>query len=330
MLHQCERFGATDATVGDAGAVCAVVAPDALTTVPLPVRVELAGTWSRGRTVVDRRAWSGDLAHDPRGAPAAIGGRGARGRRAPVQRAVARRGRWRLMGRVVVVGSLNIDLVTRVERHPRPGETLMGDGLQRLAGGKGANQAVAARLAGADVAMVGCVGDDDGGAAYVARLTALGIDCTGVRTRGGHAHRARAGHRGRGRRERDRRRGRCQRRVGRRRPGGRASALEPGDVVLAQMEVPPAPSPRGGATRCGARARAVLNLAPYAGLPPDVVAAADPVVVNEHEALQLADSGLVPATMVVTFGGGRRVVGRRPLHRPAGAGGRRRGHHRRR
>jgi ribokinase len=44
------------------------------------------------------------------------------------------------MGRVVVVGSLNIDLVTRVERHPRPGETLIGEGLQRLAGGKGANQ----------------------------------------------------------------------------------------------------------------------------------------------------------------------------------------------
>ena len=46
----------------------------------------------------------------------------------------------------------------------------------------------------------------------------------------------------------------------------------------------------------------MLNLAPYAGLPPDVVAAADPVVVNEHEALQLADSGMVPTTMVVTFG----------------------------
>jgi inosine-uridine nucleoside N-ribohydrolase len=72
VLHQCERFGATDATVGDAGAVCAVVAPDALSTVPLPVRVELAGTWSRGRTVVDRRAWSGDLAHEPPGAPAAM------------------------------------------------------------------------------------------------------------------------------------------------------------------------------------------------------------------------------------------------------------------
>ena len=47
-------------------------APDALTTLPLPVRVELTGTWSRGRTIVDRRDWSGDLAHDPHGLPAAM------------------------------------------------------------------------------------------------------------------------------------------------------------------------------------------------------------------------------------------------------------------
>ena len=64
---------------------------------------------------------------------------------------------------------------------------------------------MAARLAGADVAMVGCVGDDDGGAAYVARLSALGIDCTGVRTVAGTP----TGHAlvtvDDGRRERDRR-----------------------------------------------------------------------------------------------------------------------------
>lgn len=61
------RFGDGAATIGDAGAVCAVIDPDALTTVALPVRVELAGTWSRGRTIVDRRDWAGDLAHDPHG-----------------------------------------------------------------------------------------------------------------------------------------------------------------------------------------------------------------------------------------------------------------------
>lgn len=62
---QCGRFGRPDATVGDAGAVCAVIDRAGLTTALLPVRVELAGSYSRGRTIVDRREWSGDIARDP-------------------------------------------------------------------------------------------------------------------------------------------------------------------------------------------------------------------------------------------------------------------------
>jgi pyrimidine-specific ribonucleoside hydrolase len=62
---QCDRFGSDDATIGDAGAVCAVVDPDGLTTGRHPVHVELAGTRTRGRTVVDRRTRAGDLEHDP-------------------------------------------------------------------------------------------------------------------------------------------------------------------------------------------------------------------------------------------------------------------------
>jgi pyrimidine-specific ribonucleoside hydrolase len=64
---QCERFGSPDATIGDAGAVCAVLEPAGVRRERLPVRVELAGTWSRGRTIVDPRDWSGGLAHDPHG-----------------------------------------------------------------------------------------------------------------------------------------------------------------------------------------------------------------------------------------------------------------------
>ena len=66
MQFQCDRFG-DPATIGDAGAVCAVLEPDALHTKRLPVRVELGGSWSRGRTVVDRRSWAGDMTHDPHG-----------------------------------------------------------------------------------------------------------------------------------------------------------------------------------------------------------------------------------------------------------------------
>jgi pyrimidine-specific ribonucleoside hydrolase len=69
---QCERFGSAHATIGDAGAVCAVIDPDGIETTALPVRVELAGTWSRGRTIVDARDWSGDLAHDPHGRADAV------------------------------------------------------------------------------------------------------------------------------------------------------------------------------------------------------------------------------------------------------------------
>ncbi len=65
--YQCDRFGSESGTIGDAGAVCAVIAREALKTERLPVRVELGGTWSRGRTVVDRRDWGGDLTHDPHG-----------------------------------------------------------------------------------------------------------------------------------------------------------------------------------------------------------------------------------------------------------------------
>ena len=61
---------------------------------------------------------------------------------------------------LTVVGSINLDLVARVERLPRPGETLADASLDRIPGGKGANQAVAAARLGAEVRMVGCVGTD--------------------------------------------------------------------------------------------------------------------------------------------------------------------------
>jgi ribokinase len=61
---------------------------------------------------------------------------------------------------LTVVGSINLDLVARVERLPQPGETLTGASLERIPGGKGANQAVAAARIGAEVTLVGAVGTD--------------------------------------------------------------------------------------------------------------------------------------------------------------------------
>lgn len=89
--------------------------------------------------------------------------------------------------KVVVVGSLNMDLIVRMPRFPVAGETLAGHGFATAAGGKGANQAVAAARLGATVAMVGCVGDDAHGSELRAGLLAEGIDCTAVATTPGVA-----------------------------------------------------------------------------------------------------------------------------------------------
>ena len=80
------------------------------------------------------------------------------------------------MGRVVVVGGVNTDLVARMRAMPRPGETILGSDFAVVGGGKGANAAVAAARMGASVAFVGCVGRDDFGSARLADLEREGID----------------------------------------------------------------------------------------------------------------------------------------------------------
>jgi ribokinase len=85
-----------------------------------------------------------------------------------------------MQAKVVIVGSLNMDLVTRAPRLPRGGETLAGHSFVTVPGGKGANQAVAAARLGASVAMVGCVGDDAYGDQLRSALLAEGIDCDAV------------------------------------------------------------------------------------------------------------------------------------------------------
>jgi len=81
---------------------------------------------------------------------------------------------------VIVVGSLNMDLVVRMPRIPQPGETLLGGVFKTFPGGKGANQAVAAARLGAHVTMIGCVGGDAFGQQMRDTLTAEGIDTTYV------------------------------------------------------------------------------------------------------------------------------------------------------
>jgi ribokinase len=83
--------------------------------------------------------------------------------------------------RIAIVGSANIDLTTFAERFPKPGETIFGQNFNLGFGGKGANQAVAARLCGADVYMVARVGSDLFGPATVENFRKQGIDATHVK-----------------------------------------------------------------------------------------------------------------------------------------------------
>ncbi|MEW1954842.1 PfkB family carbohydrate kinase [Terrabacter sp. NPDC080008] len=203
------------------------------------------------------------------------------------------------MGRVVVLGSLNVDVVTLVERHPLPGETLLGEPGGTYAGGKGGNQALAARRAGADVVMVGSVGTDEAGDAYLARLRDAGVETAVTRVPGAPTGTAYI----------------TVDEAGENTivvvPGANESVedaslkvvgLGPGDVLLCSLEIPLDVVARAVLAADRAGARVVLNMAPYSRLLADAVAVCDPVVVNESEMRQLADSGLMPASLLVTFG----------------------------
>ena len=87
--------------------------------------------------------------------------------------------------RVVVVGSSNTDLIVQSRNLPRPGETVLGGDLQRAAGGKGANQAVAARRAGAETRFVAKLGDDDFGREMLKGLRKEGIKTANVSVKRG-------------------------------------------------------------------------------------------------------------------------------------------------
>ena len=85
------------------------------------------------------------------------------------------------MSKIVVVGSCNIDITVECDRWVHPGETIFGNRLTVSPGGKGANQAVAAARLGADVMMVGCIGDDVYGQLVLKALKENNVDSTYVK-----------------------------------------------------------------------------------------------------------------------------------------------------
>ena len=191
---------------------------------------------------------------------------------------------------VVVFGSLNADLVARVKHLPREGETQSAPDYAVHAGGKGANQALAARRAGADVALVGAVGSDGFADVALATLRDAGVDLSGVAVSPRPTGVALIHVDGQGRNTIT---------VV---TGANADArdvavadalLGPASTVVLQLEVPAA-EVMALAKRAHARgSRVILNAAPPSPLPDALLDAVDVLVANEHEAAIVArDAGL--------------------------------------
>jgi ribokinase len=185
------------------------------------------------------------------------------------------------VGHVVVAGSINMDVVATAARHPNVGETVLGTDLRFLPGGKGANQAVAAARLGARTSLLGKVGEDAFGEALLEFLAGQGVDLSAVTRVGGTPT------------------GTALIVVNEQSdnsivvvPGANVTLvavdvdrveLRPGDVLVAQYEIP-LPVVRAALARARrAGATTILNPAPALETPAELLGLADVVVVNETE-----------------------------------------------
>ncbi|MCZ8375371.1 MAG: ribokinase [Beijerinckiaceae bacterium] len=197
-----------------------------------------------------------------------------------------------MTGRVVVLGSVNRDLVLSVPHHPRPGETLSATGMAEFPGGKGANQAVAAVRAGASTVLAGAIGADGFGEAMRTFLAGEGIDLSALARRSDHPT-------GLAVIAVDPHGQNCILVV----PGANAAlgaedaaALEfrTGDLVIAPFEVPDSFILEGFRKARAAGARTLLNPAPMRAHDPALIGLTDLLVLNETEFAQLTGAADVP------------------------------------
>jgi ribokinase len=199
--------------------------------------------------------------------------------------------------KILVFGSMNADLVFAVDTLPRQGETVLGPGYSIVPGGKGANQAVAASRAGVPVRMIGCLGNDGFGDVLLKSLTEAGVETSSIRRVSKPTGCAAIGVDAMGAN---------QIMVA----GGanlevRASdvddsLLDSKAILVLQMEVPAEENWLLIRRAHEHGVRVVLNVAPAAAVPLDVLAMADFLVVNEHEVLVVAGEMGVAASDAVT------------------------------
>ena len=220
-----------------------------------------------------------------------------------------------------MVGSINQDFVLKVERRPEPGETVTGAELSLFPGGKGANQAIAAARLGAEVAMLGRVGEDAFGRDLVKNLRDNRVDTSRIEAipdaptgsafitvtpDGENAIVVSPG---------------ANRRFGPTEVRAASEDLRKARLLLAQLEVEVEAVEMAAYTVAGNGGRVLLNLAPPREVSGDLLRLSDPLVVNEHEAAfllgedaqtpeesagKLLDLG--PPSAVVTLGGAGAIL----------------------
>jgi ribokinase len=191
--------------------------------------------------------------------------------------------------RVAVVGSANMDLVAVAPTLPRPGETVLGTEFVMVAGGKGANQAIAAARAGASCVFLGAIGSDSFGATLKARIGAAGVDTSQVRVVYGASGVAVVVVNAAGENSIVVTPGANRAFTGL--TEAELSAVRRADVLVAQLEIPLETVTQAALAAQEAGTRTVLNAAPARDLPADLLAAVDLLVVNEVEAQALTGAG---------------------------------------
>lgn len=209
---------------------------------------------------------------------------------------------------VCVLASFMYDLVATTPTRPQPGETVMGTSFETFVGGKGFNQAVAARRAGAEVSVIGRLGDDPFGEEFRTFLHAEGIAAEHVLADAGSGTGVGLPLVETGGQNSIVIIPRANLHVTRHDVAAASNAIISADVLLVQLELPMETVLAAVRLAHGAGVRVVLNPAPYAALPRDLLAMVDVLVPNEGELRQLASaSSEAPIEQVATdFWRGRR------------------------
>ncbi len=185
--------------------------------------------------------------------------------------------------RICVIGSITMDLVARAPRLPRPGETVLGTSFAVFPGGKGANQAVAAARMGAEVSLVGAVGDDAYGREVLALLGCEAMDVSGVAVRPGtHTGTSLIGLGEDGENSIIAVPG-ANMTVSPDDIDAARTAIAAADVLLLQLEIPMASVARAVAVAQEVGTTVILNAAPAAAIPAEVLTGVDVLVVNRLE-----------------------------------------------